>query len=82
MQDKLMATYFQQVEVECYSGQRFAEQPRSFLWQGERYSVKHIESEWLEPGQRHFRVLTIGDGRFELVYNEQKDIWEAVRLIG
>ena len=77
-----MAVDFQPVYVECYSGQRFGEQPRSFLWQGKRYSVKSIESEWLEPGQRHFRVLTTGDDRFELVYNEQKDIWEAVQLIG
>ena len=77
-----MATYFQPVEVECYSGQRFGEQPRSFRWQGKRYSVEHIEKEWLEPGHRHFRVLTRGDGRFELVYNEQQEKWEAVQLVG
>ena len=77
-----MADDFKPIEVECYSGQRFGEQPRSFLWQGEKYLVHHIESEWLEPGQRHFRVLTIGDSRFELVYNEQKDMWEALQLIG
>jgi hypothetical protein len=77
-----MATDFQPVYVECYSGQRYAVRPRGFIWQGERRSVKHIESEWLEPGQRHFKVLTTDDDRFELVYNEQKDIWEAVQLIG
>jgi hypothetical protein len=77
-----MPTYFQRIDVECYSGHRFGEQPRSFLWQGEKYLVQHIESAWLEPGHRHFRLLTIGDGRFELVYNEQIDIWEAVQLIG
>jgi hypothetical protein len=68
--------------VECYSGQRFGEQPRSFCWQGKRYLVERIEKEWLEPGQRHFRVLTRDDGRFELVYNEQQDNWEAVQLVG
>jgi hypothetical protein len=77
-----MATYFQPVEVECYSGQRFGEHPRSFRWQGKTCLVERIEKEWLERGQRHFRVLTRGDGRFELVYNEQQENWEGVQLVG
>lgn len=69
---------FQPVEVECYSGQRFGERPISFRWQGEEYSVEDIEKEWIEPGQRHFVVRVKGGGRFELVYNEQKDAWKAL----
>ncbi len=77
-----MSTNFRPLYVECYSGQRYAVRPNSFTWLGKRHIVKRIESEWREPGQRHFKVLTTDDDRFELVYNEQKDIWEAVQLIG
>jgi hypothetical protein len=63
------------VSVACYSGARYAERPTSFDWRGAGYSVKRVESEWLEPGERHFRVRTEDDRLFELCYDERADLW-------
>ncbi len=68
---------FELVEVECYSGRRYGERPRSFHLRGEKYYVEEVVKEWLEPGERHFEVTVRGDGRFELVYNERNDAWQA-----
>ena len=39
------------MKVNCYSGQTYAERPRSFLWQGVEYEVREIEKAWLERGK-------------------------------
>ena len=46
---------FNNLKVSCYSGQTYAERPKSFAWAGVEYEVEEIEKEWLEPGERHFR---------------------------
>lgn len=69
------------VKVKCYSGYLYAEEPRSFVWQGKELGIKSIENAWQEPGKRLFRVIT-QDGRlFELCYNEATDRWAAVELV-
>ncbi len=37
--------------------------------------VRTIESEWPEPGARHFRLRTEDDRQFELCYYEDADQW-------
>lgn len=39
------------LRVNCYSGQSYAERPKSFLWEGAEYEVEEIEREWREPGR-------------------------------
>jgi hypothetical protein len=69
-----------QIEVKCYSGYLYAEEPRSFVWEQNEYGIKSIEKAWQEPGSRLFRVVT-EDGRiFELCYNQAFDRWSAVEL--
>lgn len=63
------------IQVTCYSGRSYADRPASFVWQGTEYEVKDIEREWLEPGERHFRVRTEDDRRFEVCYIERDDEW-------
>jgi len=70
-----------EINVKCYSGHVYAEEPRSFVRQGKELGIKSIEKAWQEPGKRLFRVVT-GDGKlFELCYNEATDQWFAIELL-
>jgi hypothetical protein len=69
------------IYVQCHSGHTYAERPDSFVYQGKACKVERVESEWREPGERHFRVLTGDSKSFELCYNEQRDEW-SVRELG
>ncbi len=65
--------------VKCYSGHTYAEEPRSFIWEGVEYEVLTIEKVWQEPGERHFLVKTGGNKSFQICYNESKEQWSLVR---
>ena len=69
------------LKVNCYSGQTYAQRPKSFLWEGVKYEVEEIEKEWLEPGERHFKVRTTDNKLFQLCYNEAQDQWSLTELI-
>jgi len=61
--------------VNCYSGHTYAEEPRSFQWQGIEYEVAEIEKTWQEPGKKFFLVRT-GDNKYaQLCYNELEKTW-------
>ncbi|MDP3879255.1 MAG: hypothetical protein Q8Q07_02975 [Dehalococcoidales bacterium] len=64
-----------ELEVSCYSGHTYAERPVSFRWRGIEYQVAEIEKDWLEPGERHFRVRTGDNKFFQLCYNETNRQW-------
>jgi hypothetical protein len=68
------------IEVRCYSGYTYAEEPRSFVWQDRELRVESIERAWQEPGRRLFRVVTHNGELFELCYNEADERWCAVEL--
>ena len=59
-------------KVNCYSGHIYAQRPKSFRWQSIDYEVQKIEKEWLEPGERHFRVRTVENKVCQLCYNESE----------
>jgi hypothetical protein len=44
------------VQVECYSGYTYAQEPRAFVWRGERYEVQRIVKRWRTPAGPAFRV--------------------------
>ena len=67
--------------VNCYSGQTYAERPRSFLWEGIEYEVEEIERARQEPGERHFQVRTRGNKKFQLCYNERQKQWSGVEIV-
>ncbi len=69
------------IEVTCYSGHTYAERPTSFLWEGIEYDVEEIEKEWLEPGQRYFRVCTTDSKLFRLWYDETERNWSLTELV-
>ena len=68
------------LKVNCYSGHTYAQRPVSFNWQGIDYQVKEIEKEWLEPGERWFKVKTKYNKSFQLCYNEAEDKWSITEL--
>lgn len=68
------------VEVKCYSGYTYAQQPRSFLWLGKEYEVSFIQKEWQEPSKRFFQIRTQDERLFELCYNENQDQWLVTEL--
>ena len=69
-------------KVSCYSGQTYAQRPRSFIWKGVEHEVEAIEKEWLEPGERHFQLRTKDNKLFQLCYNETQDLWSLNELFG
>ena len=69
------------IRVKCYSGHTYAEEPRSFVWDGVEYEVAEIERAWQEPGERHFQVRTKDNKLFQLCYNEAQDKWSLTELI-
>ena len=68
------------IEVSCYSGHTYAQEPRSFRWQGVTYQVDEVEKVWRGPGERHFQVRGGGNKTFRLCYNEVMGRWSAVEV--
>jgi len=64
--------------VKCYSGHIYAEEPRSFEWDGVEYKVVEIERAWREPAGRHFLVRTGDNKLFQLCYNEAEERWSLI----
>ena len=69
------------LKVNCYSGHTYAEEPRSFLWEGIEYEVGKIEKAWQEPGRRHFQVHTRDNKMFQLCYDETEKQWSLVEVL-
>jgi len=69
------------VVVECHSGYAYAERPLAFKWQSERLEIKAIIAEWQTPQSKHFRVSTIDEQIFDLVYEFDRDAWEVIEKI-
>ena len=68
------------LKVNCYSGYTYAEEPRSFSWQGIEYEVDEVEKTWQEPEKRCFQVRTRDDRLFNLCYNETEKQWSLIEL--
>jgi hypothetical protein len=76
-----------ELQVECYSGHTYAQEPRAFIWQGQRYQVVRIERRWRAPEGPAFCVQVQLTSRseaertgdfLELWYNEGANRW-AIR---
>jgi len=69
------------VEVTAYAGYRSGEQPRSFVYEGEKIVVAEIISQWVEETdedkqqRRCFRVKGDDGATYLLSYIEQTGEW-------
>ena len=63
------------VDVECYSGTRYAERPRIVILGSDRQAVVEIVHQWRDPTGPCFDVI-LEDGRqVRLCLNEPTDSW-------
>jgi hypothetical protein len=62
------------IEVRCYSGHTYAQEPRSFVWRGREYAMESIERAWREPAGPRWRVRSAA-GVVTLGYDEVEDAW-------
>lgn len=76
----------EEIEVVSYSGYRFAEKPKNFIWQDKKYEILEIKRRWVEEQRqsrkRYFEVLAClqgdtasGVNTFVISYDEQVDRW-------
>ena len=69
------------ITVTCYSGHMYAEEPRSFRWEGVEYEVTEIIKGWREPERECFLVRTGGNKTFKICYNRANAKWSLVEVV-
>jgi len=69
------------VQVECYSGHTYAQEPRAITWRGFRVNVKRVERMWRSPDGPVFRVRLDDDGVVDLQYSEADDRWLLIEYL-
>ena len=69
------------LQVECYSGHTYAQDPRAFVWQGQRVEVEAIEACWRTPDGPVFRVRAQSEEVLELRYHETEDRWSIAQAL-
>lgn len=67
------------VEVSSYSGYTYAQEPRSFTYEGRCYQVSSIKAVWREPEGLFFRVEVGGEDLLVITYKESADKWYLSR---
>ncbi len=63
------------VQVECYSGHTYAQEPRVVIWKGFRAEVAHVESTWRTPIGPAFHICLDDGAAFQLQFDESNDHW-------
>jgi len=63
------------VTVSCYSGYRYAQEPRSFVSSGQEHRVAKVVRAWQEPSGPAFLVEDEEGQRWQLRYAKAQDIW-------
>lgn len=78
-------TYYEQIQVECYSGYKVNERPVAFTFQGHRWEVSDIMDRWYEGGVKpeepaidYFKVKTNDGSVFILQYVAHSDVWSIL----
>jgi len=64
-------------QVKSYAGSSYPEQPRSLVWEGQRYQVQEIISRSREPAGLRFLVCcSPGYALFDLYYHIEDGDWQ------
>jgi hypothetical protein len=79
-EDEIQALPAFQVRVGCYSGGRYAEQPRWVEREGVRLEVRSVDSRWREQDRLGFRVTLEDSRRLLLYYLPEEDVWSALEV--
>jgi hypothetical protein len=62
------------LNVICYSGSTYAEEPREFVWGGRQFTVDRVVARGRTPAGPSFSVAC-GPQQFRLFYDEAADRW-------
>jgi hypothetical protein len=70
------------VMVECHSGYRADEYPKSFYRNDKRYVIKEIADRWYQghlnpewPVANYYKVITTSDEQYILKHEIERDEW-------
>jgi hypothetical protein len=73
--------YPEPIEVEAYSGYKYPEAPRAFIYQGKRYLILKVEKSWYEEKMKEkrrkifFQVRTEDNRLWKISYQEAINQW-------
>jgi hypothetical protein len=65
----------EEASVVCYSGHRYAQEPRRFAVGGREHQVARVLQAWHEPEGPAFLVEDEEGNRWHLRYEEERDKW-------
>ena len=65
-----------EIQVQCYSGYRGEQTPRSILISGKQIDVVSILDMWLAPDHRYFKFNGSDGGVYIIRYDTEKHLWE------
>ncbi|MDP2949465.1 MAG: hypothetical protein Q8P22_07995 [Chloroflexota bacterium] len=68
------------VQVDAYAGATYPEEPRAFMWQGQRVELARVEAQWREPGKSMWLVVDTAGGRFRMSYEVERGEWQVSKL--
>ena len=64
------------LKVECYSGYRGEETPRSIRFGSRKIEVKKILDRWLSPDHRYFKIMDEDDSLYIIRHDVISRNWE------
>lgn len=64
------------LKVNCYSGYRGEETPRSMVLHGKAIRVKELIDSWLAPDHRYFKFTGSDHGTYIIRHDPQSNTWE------
>ncbi len=64
------------IRVECYSGHRGEQTPRTLFLGERRIEVTELLDSWLAPDHRYFKVKGDDGGVYIIRHDELSDRWE------
>jgi hypothetical protein len=77
--------HFVPIKVECYAGYKTDEEPRSFIWNNQRFEIEEIVDRWYQasrnpvvPASEYFKVR-VADGRLLIIRKDRESrAWHLV----
>jgi len=74
------------IEVECHSGFKADEYPKSFFWNNSRFEISQITDRWYQgdcnpeyPVSNYFKVQTTSGEQFIIKHEVESDKWHLCR---
>lgn len=64
------------ISVQCYSGYKVDETPRSIQFGSLVVEVKEVQDRWIGPDHRYFKVLGEDDATYIIRQNTISQAWE------